>query len=102
MDDVSLAIGELRSDMVASQNQRTELFTQVGGIKDDMSEMKSLIMEHTAHIGTMLDRHDVKIKDFDADISGLKKFKRNMLLGIASVAGTGGITGALLTKLGLQ
>jgi len=94
-------LGELTNDAKSSNTQRAELFTQVGEMKTDMSDIKMLLTESTSTIAAMLDKHDVKIQRFDADISNLKKFKQRMLLGIAGIAGSGGIAGAVLTKLGL-
>ena len=100
-DKLMMTIGELKADAKASQNQRTELFAKVAETKQDMTEIKTMLIENTSAIGAMLDKHEVKIEAFGEDIRGLKKFRQRMLLGIAGIAGSGGITGAVLTKLGL-
>lgn len=101
-DELMMTIGELKAEAKSSQRQRAELFSQVGEVREDIAKMNTTVTECTSHIAAMLDKHDVKIKAFDEDITTLKKFKQRMLLGIAGIAGSGGITGAVLTKLGLN
>ena len=40
MDDISVAIGELRAEAKAAVSQRTELFAQLGDVKEHIGDMK--------------------------------------------------------------
>ena len=102
IDEVSHAIGELKAEAIDSQNQRRALFDKVDDIGDKIAELKTIVQTSiTAHAAT-LDVHGEKLTRHHEDIRNLKKFRRNIYLGIATVGGTGGITGAILTKLGLK
>jgi len=102
MDDISLAIGELRSESKAGNVQRTELFKQVGDIKDDISDVKQLLLTHNTRVTSMLEANTQKIDVVERDVTTLKVFRTNVWLLLAGITGTGGVTGYLLTKLGLK
>tara|TARA_R110002126_G_scaffold35733_1_gene109580 strand:- start:120 stop:434 length:315 start_codon:yes stop_codon:yes gene_type:complete len=103
MDEAKIweRLGELTSEAKVSQTQRAELFSQVGDIKSDISEINVNLKEYTSTVAAMLDKHDGKIETFDTDISGLKKTRQRMYVAIAGLFGSGGISGAIMAKLGL-
>jgi hypothetical protein len=102
MDEISVAIGELRAEAKAAVSQRTELFAQLGDVKEHIGDMKTMLTESNVKMTTMLENHDTKLDSHTADISALKSFRTKMYLGIAAISGTGGIAGALMTKMGLK
>ena len=102
MDDISLAIGELKADARAGTAQRVELFKQVGDIKDDISEIKQILKESNSTVMAMLAKHNDQYIEVDKDIKGLKSFRTKIYVGIAGVGGLGGLTGAVMTKLGIK
>jgi len=102
MDEISKSIGALEADAEAGKRQRTELFTQIGGVKSDLHDIKNILTQNTEKVSAMLTKHDGKLNSHAVDIKGLKAFRTKMYLGIAAISGTGGIVGAVMTKLGFK
>jgi hypothetical protein len=102
MDDISLAIGELRAEAKASNVQRVELFKQVGDIKGDISDIKQMLLAHNTRVTSMLEANAEKLVDVEDDVKTLKAFRFRVLVGLAAIGGLGGISGAIAAKLGLK
>ena len=98
MDDISLAIGELRAEAKASNVQRVELFKQVGDIKGDISDIKQMLLAHNTRVTSMLEANAEKLVDVEDDVKTLKAFRFRVLVGLAAIGGLGGISGAIAAK----
>ena len=89
-----ILLGELIAEAKASKAQRTLLFEKLDG-------MSTTLLGLNATIPPLVER----VNDNSVSINALNKFKQRIYIGIAAVAGTGGITGAvatgLMNKLGL-
>jgi hypothetical protein len=82
LHDISLAIGELKSDMASSQRQRADLFDKIDGVKDDVSairEMMAPLATVPAHIKSHCD--DLKT------LAGYVQWIRGAWAAIVVVAG---------------
>ena len=102
MDDISLAIGELRSEAKSSNDQRSELFKQVGDLKESVSDIKQMLTTHNTRVMSMLEANTEKLATVEDDVKTLKAFRMRVLIGLAAIGGLGGIGGAIAAKLGFK
>ena len=90
IDEVSVLLGKLTAEAVASQNQRTALF-------DKMDKIEHTLTSLATTIPPLMDT----VNTHTTDISNLKGF-RMRLIGIATGVSLGsGAIGAMLSKIGL-
>lgn len=99
IDDISVAIGALQADAVASQRQRSDLFKKTGEIKDNIAELKVLMTQHITSTVDALETQGKAIEGLQSGVSGLKKFRQRVYIILAGVGGSGGISGWLAGKL---
>ena len=105
IDEVSAAIGELKAEANASRNQRSELFSEVGDIKEMIGDLTVIVKTSITADEGRLTRVEEDVKSHGKSLAVLTTFKNRMLIGIAAIGGTGGIVGAITTgiasKIGL-
>lgn len=106
IDEVSAAIGELKADAKASQNQRAQLFTEVGDIKTMIADLTVVVQTSIVAGQGRLDEVEEDVKAQGKQITSLNKVKQRMYVAVASIGGIGGVTATLTQglakKLGLN
>lgn len=96
MDDVSVAIGELKAEAKTSQRQREELFKQIGDMRDDMLEFRTEMAEHSATVTQLLKAHAEKHDNQDDRLDSLEASRTRLRVVLAGgLGGSGTLGGAI-------